>query len=344
MAVLMFLLSGEHPTLPSAEAQAAMQAEHKAFKVVEQFEQVLLAETGVNPEVLASRLSMTRGIYQHLCTVSAGDDILGAVGSSDLLDIIPHGRTFAVRITRIKNSAPHIDPIVLSREIADMIASEIEFTVDLTHPQVELLGVLTGEVCVFGTSLASVDRKQFLRRRPSARPAFHPSTLPPILSRCMVNLARTPRRGTFMDPFCGVGGILIEAGLIGATLIGVDAEKEMIEGSRKNLEAFGITNFQLMVGDARKLPPVKADAVATDPPYGRQASTMGSELVKLYREAIPSIAEILKEKGYLCITSPDGVELEDIAAGVGFRLIESHEQRVHRSLTRKVQVFRRKKG
>ncbi|MEM2875087.1 MAG: THUMP domain-containing protein [Candidatus Hadarchaeales archaeon] len=341
---LMFLLSGEHPTLPLAEAQAAIQAEHKSFKVVEEYDQVLLAETGVSPEVLASRLAMTRGVYHYLCTVDVNDDILEAVGSSDIVDLVPHGKTFAVKITRVKNSAPHIDTVDLARRIADMIAEEVEYRVDLTEPQIELLGVLTGESCVFGISEATVNRGEFLKRRPSARPVFHPSTLPPILARCMVNLARTPRRGTFMDPFCGVGGILIEAGLLGARLIGVDAEGEMVEGCRKNLEAYGIRDFQLMIGDARRLPPVRADAIATDPPYGRQATTMGSDLAGLYRDAIPSIAEALKEKGYLCITSPAEVNLEDIAQSAGLRLIESHEQRVHRSLTRRIQTFRRKKG
>jgi len=341
---LMFLLSGEHPTLPSAEARAAVQAEHKAFRVVEQYDQVLLAETHVSPQVLASRLAMTKGIYQHLCTVNIKDDILEAVGSSDLVDMVPHGKTFAVKITRIKNSAPRIDSVVLAKRIADMVAEEIEFKVDLTNPDVELLGVLTGENCVLGISEAKVNRGEFLKRGPSARPAFHPSTLPPILARCMVNLARTPRKGTFMDPFCGVGGILIEAGLLGARLVGVDAEGEMIEGSRKNLEAFGIKNFQLMIGDARRLPHVKVDAIATDPPYGRQATTMGSDIMQLYHDAIPSIAEVLKERGYLCITSPVEIDLEDVAKNAGLRLIESHEQKVHRSLTRRIQVFRRKKG
>ena len=341
---LMFLLSGEHPTLPSAEAQAAIQAEHRAFRVVEEHEQVLVAETAASPEVLASRLAMTRGIYEYLCTVNIKDNILEAVGSSDVVDAIPHGKTFAVKVTRIKNSAPDVDPVALARSIADMIAEEIDFKVDLSNPQVELLGVLTGENCVFGISRTKVNRTEFLKRRPSARPAFHPSTLPPILARCMVNLARTPRKGTLMDPFCGVGGILIEAGLIGARLIGVDAEVEMVEGCRKNLEAYGITDFQLMIGDARRLPPVKVDAIATDPPYGRQSTTMGSELTKLYAEAVPSLAEALKDRGYLCITYPAEIELTEMAESAGLRTIEVHEQRVHRSLTRKIQVFRRKKG
>jgi tRNA (guanine10-N2)-dimethyltransferase len=343
MQRLMFVLSGEHPTLPAAEAAAAIQAEHRAFKVVEQLDQVLLAETKADPESLASRLAMCRGICLHLCTSGATEDeIFETVGSSDIVDLVPHGKSFAVHIKRVRKSAPSIDTLELSKRLADLVSEEVEFKVDLAHPDVELLGVLTGERCVFGVTAARVDRSQFTKRRPTLRPAFHPSTLPSAFARCMVNLARTSKRGTLLDPFCGVGGILLEAGLIGAQLIGVDIEREMIDGARRNLEASGISNFQLMVGDARKLPAVEVDAIVTDPPYGRQATTGGVELGELYREALPSMAGVLKHRGYLCVTSPAEIELDELAEGAGLRIIEKHEQRVHRSLTRRIYVFRGK--
>jgi tRNA (guanine10-N2)-dimethyltransferase len=322
---------------------AAMKAEHRAFKTIEQMDQVLLAETRADPEVLVSRLAMCHKICIHLSTSAANEEeILEAVGSTDILDMLPHSKTFAVRVKRVKRSAPNIDTITLAKKLAGMMAEEINFRVDLDNPEVELLCVLSGEKCVVGITKAEADRGQLTKRRPTSRPAFHPSTLPPTLARCMVNLARTSRRGNLLDPFCGVGGILVEAGMIGAKPIGIDIDREMIEGARKNLEASGRQDFQLAIGDARKLPALEVDAIATDPPYGRQATTGGSELRDLYREALPSMARVLKRKGYLCITSPAEVELEGMAEGAGLRTIEKHEQRVHRSLTRKIHVFRKK--
>jgi len=343
MSGLMFVLSGEHKTLPAAEALAAIKAERRSFKVVEQLDQVLVVETKAKPEVLASRLAMSREICHYLCSSGATEEeILEAVGSSDIVDLLHHGKSFAVRVERVKRSAPSIDTIELSKKIAAVIAEEVEFKVDLVSPQQELLGVLTGERCVFGITAARVDRSQFTRRRPTSRPAFHPGTLKPALARCLVNLARTPRGGTFLDPFCGVGGILLEAGIIGAKVVGVDIEQSMIEGARVNLEAMNLRDFQLVVGDARKLPPMEVDAVATDPPYGRQSSTAGAKLDELYREALPSIAGVLRKGGYLCITSPVDLELEELATGSGMVRVEQHEQRVHRSLTRRIYVFRKK--
>ena len=337
----MFLLSGEHPTLPIAEAIAAIKAEHRAYKVIEQLDQVLIAESKAKPDVLAARLGMCREICWHLCTSNV-DEILDAVGSSDIVDLIPHGRTFAVRVKRVKRYSSNVNVLKLAREIADLIASEVEFKVDLVRPDVEILGVLTDSRCVIGLTAARVDRAQFSKRKPTTRAAFHPGTLMPLLARCMVNLARTPRGGTLLDPFCGVGGILIEAGLIGAKPIGVDISPEMIEGAKRNLDGAGIPDHQLVVGDARQLQFTEVDAVATDPPFGRQATTAGQQLEELYKQALPSIAGTLKRKGYVCITSPADLELEEPAKDANLRLIERHEQRVHKSLTRLIYVFRKK--
>ena len=340
----MLVLSGEHPTLPTAEAIATIKAEHRAYKVVEQLEQVLIAETKAEPEALASRLGMCRGICKHVCTVDVKrpGDIMQAIGSSDLVDFLPHSKTFAVHVKRVKRSLPEINVPALERRIADLVMSEVDFKVDLAQPEVEVLGVLTGGQCIVGITIARVDRRKFTLRRPTARAAFHPATMMPLLARAMVNLARTPRDGTLLDPFCGVGGILIEAGLIGAKPIGVDINARMIEGARHNLWEFGIKDYQLLVGDARRLPMKEIDAVATDPPYGRQATTAGAPLKQLYEQAMFSIAQTLKRKSYVCITAPAELELDGLAQGAGLRLIEKHEQRVHKSLTRRIYVMRKR--
>ena len=344
MKRLMMVLSGEHPTLPTAEAMAAIKAEHKSYKVVDQLDQVLIAETKASPEVLASRLAMCREICWHLCTaqVKRPIDVLQAISSSDIVDLLPHGKTFAVHMRRVKRYLPDINLPVLEKRIADLIMSEIDFKVDLTRPDVDIIGILTSDYCVIGVSAAHVERTKFTLRRPTMRAAFHPSTLMPLLARAMVNLARTSRNGTLLDPFCGVGGILIEAGLIGAKPIGVDIDAKMIDGARQNLEAFGVKDYQLLVGDARHLNVPEVGAVATDPPYGRQATTAGVELKEVYGGALPSIAQVLKRKGYVCITSPAGLELEGIAQSAGLRMIEKHEQRVHKSLTRSIYVMKKK--
>jgi len=339
----MFLLSGEHPSLPAAEVFGAIEAEHRVYKVDEELDQVLILETKADPQILAKRLAMTQWIGEHICTALVSE-VPDAVGSSDLVDIIPHGKSFAVRVKRVKRYSPEIDVGELARKIADLIRSEVDFKVDLSSPDVEMLAVLTGDKCAVGIKEASIDTSQFRRREPKHRAVFHPGTIKPKLARCMVNLARTPRGGVVLDPFVGVGGILLEAGLIGARAVGVDIDPKSLEGAEKNLKQFGVEDYELLLGDARQLElEEEVDSIATDPPYGRQVSTRGLELPRIYEQALPSLVRALKPGRHMCITSPSGIALEDFAEDVGFKLVEKHSQRVHKSLVRNIYVLRKKR-
>lgn len=337
---LMFLLSGEHPTLPEAEVRGAIKAEGGAYEILEKLDQVLVLETEIKPSRIASRLAMCREVCLHLCTANT-DEVLEAVASTDLPDLLDVAKTFAVRVERVKGHCPEVKRTELEKGLADLLLSEFHLKVDLESPQTELVGVLTNGKCCVGLKLCETGRKFLKLRKPSARAAFHPSTLTPTLARCMVNLARTPRNGVLCDPFCGIGGILIEAGLMGVKVIGFDINPEMVEGARKNLELYGIRNFEVNVGDARKLPEMEVDAVVTDAPFGIQASTGGLDVKELLREALPSISRILKRKGMVCIGVPSWVELSEMVSNCELRLVEVHEQYVHKSLTRKIYVLKK---
>ncbi len=338
---LVFLLSGEHRELPSAEVMAALQAEGVAARVLERWDQVLVVEAeNPDPFVLASRLGMSHEVWMHLCTAPAGE-LLEAVSSTDVVDLLPHGKSLAVRVRRVKGASPQLRSEGLARQLAELIGREVKFKVDLKRPEKEVGVVLTEGVGVVGIKLANTARGEMWRRRPKHRKAFHPSTLSPSLARCLVNLARAPRHGTLLDPFCGVGGILIEAGLMGMRVIGVDLNPEMVEKARLNLESYGIKEFRVEVGDACQWRGEKVEAVATDPPYGRQASTGGKKLEELYPMALQAMADVLKRGRYLCLTSPSHLELGEMALKAGLKEKERYEQRVHRSLTRRIYVFRR---
>jgi len=191
---LMFLLSGEHPTLPEAEVRGAIKAEGGTYELVERLDQLLVLETEIKPSRIASRLGMCREVCLHLCTANA-DEVLEAVSSSDLPDLLDVTKTFAVRVERVKNSCPEVKRTELEKKLAEVLLSEFHLKVDLESPQTELVGVLTDGKCCVGLKLCETERRFLKLRRPSLRAAFHPSTLPPILARCMVNLARTPQRG-----------------------------------------------------------------------------------------------------------------------------------------------------
>jgi len=65
------------------------------------------------------------------------------------------------------------------------------------------------------------------------RKSLHPSMLEPRLCRAMVNLAKVKEGDTVVDPFCGTGGILIEAQEFKIRTLGYDILKKCAGGQNK---------------------------------------------------------------------------------------------------------------
>ena len=59
--------------------------------------------------------------------------------------------------------------------------------------------------------------------------------LPPKLSQIMINLSQPKPEDIIVDPFCGSGGLLIEAALMGFKSQGSDLAEEMVDCSKANI-------------------------------------------------------------------------------------------------------------
>src|SRR5207247_10754739 len=88
--------------------------------------------------------------------------------------------------------------------------------VDLENPQRQFRGLLAGPYFHLGLIAHRRPDVFVADRRPRMRPSFHPSTMVPKLARSMVHMSHAVPGSTFLDPFCGVGGILIESSLLGS--------------------------------------------------------------------------------------------------------------------------------
>jgi tRNA (guanine10-N2)-dimethyltransferase len=129
-----------------------------------------------------------------------------------------------------------------------------------------------------------------------------------------------------LDPFCGTGGILIEAGLCGCGVAGTDVKEEMVKGTRKNLEEYGIIAHdikELEISEAPEVFDEKFRAVITDLPYGK-ASKEKSEPVE---DFLKTYSELCKGKTVFMYNEP---ELGDFKS--------DFEIYVHGSLTRYIFV------
>ena len=124
---------------------------------------------------------------------------------------------------------------------------------------IELIAVQRGTEVIIGRAVAVQDITAYAARdqnRPK-RDAFV-GMLPPKLAQTIVNLGTGPlepsTEHTVLDPFCGTGVILQEAGLTGYGMYGSDLETRMVDYSEKNLawlaERATVVSPVLEVGDA----------------------------------------------------------------------------------------------
>jgi tRNA (guanine10-N2)-dimethyltransferase len=340
---LFFLLSGENETMPASEVKAILDAEGYPYTNAETLDQVLRLEAPIESvKVVPIRSAFTRVCALELFVSNANHtDIAKAASEVDFKSVLKPGESFVVRINRIKNYA---DQAINTMELEIRLGRQIlelapEAKVNLKNPDKTFIGIITDEKLVLGLKLTEITSKTFSERRPRKKPFFHPSAMPSKLARCMVNLAHAKVEKTMLDPFCGTGSSLIEASYIGCHALGVDAQKKMIKGCRKNLRFFNIAAEGLILGDARKLPFFEVDCMVTDPPYGRSASTLKSTTKQLVQEVLEAAYNLLPDGHRICIASPKTLNIKAIGTSLGFKHLESHFAYVHSSLTREVAVF-----
>src|SRR5438445_4111101 len=130
--------------------------------------------------------------------------------------------------------------------------------VDLDAPQIDYR-VLLDEEFVLGRVLHRVDRSRLEATKVANRPFSLPISLHPKFARALVNLARVPMAGTVLDPFCGTGGVLLEAMQLGLRGVGLDRERGMVLGTRTSLRSGGRAP-DLAIADAGR-PPLSAGSL-----------------------------------------------------------------------------------
>ena len=159
-------------------------------------------------------------------------------------------------------------------------------------------------------------------------------------ARALANIAGAASGRRILDPMCGTGGVLIEAGLVGADLVGTDAQWKMVRGTKENLDALveGV-DTTVARADATRLPLREGivDGVVFDAPYGRQSKIATHRLEDLVEGALSDVARA-SDADATCVLMADRDWHEAIAA-TEWRLADRFERRVHQSLTRHVHVL-----
>ncbi|HZY93503.1 MAG TPA: methyltransferase domain-containing protein [Candidatus Bathyarchaeia archaeon] len=335
------VLSGEHPTLPLAEVRGILSAHKIDFNINQVSYKIV--ELDVQPDAL--RKISERGAFIDKTLIEifhsspSVQDVTKGLRSVDLSPYLGPEDNFSVRVSRFGGVHGELARPKLESYLGGLLATSTGARVNLSNPAKHFHGILTGSLFYFG--LVGYERPAGMvhARRPKRRAVFHPSTMMPKLARCMVNLSGIVDGSIFLDPFCGVGGILVEASLLGCQVVAIDAVKRMVRGSRRNLSHFGLSSIGFVRGDARKIPLNRVEAIATDPPYGTGASTLKSTTKNILTEFLPEAHSILPVGRKIVIASPKGTQTMDLAENAGFKITGRHEVYVHRRLTREILVL-----
>lgn len=294
-------------------------------------------------EVLAPGLARARGVTDRVTDLAYTHRVSELVGTCDptiedavalvAAASIERRGTVAVRAVDVRG-ATGIDTQAVERRLGQELVDR-GFAVDLDDPDHELRALFATDTCALGWLTAEATR-DFSTRQPGDRPFFQPGSMDPALARGLVNIAGARDGATVFDPMCGTGGILIEAGLVGARVLGLDVQEKMVQGARQNLAAYLDGDWSLLRGNAARLPIAdnSVDAVVFDTPYGRQSKIEG-ELGELVLEALREANRVASR----CVVVGDRPWAQ-LAHQAGWRTEAAFDRRVHRSLTRYIVVLR----
>ena len=312
-------LSGEHPYLPFAELEVV--GTIKDFRP-----QVAVVECQF-PQT-TRRLALAHTVLEYLGESAAEPgsfyEMVRDLG-------ITAEAPFAARVKKIAGSAMDVTVPDLERRIGSIIRGKVS----LSNPSREYRAILSGDRCYFGRVIQHVDRSSYDQRRPGSRAFFHPGVMMPRLARALVNISLVFPGERLLDPFCGTGGIILEASLVGAESTGSDIDPFMVSGSRKN-----VSGAAFVSGDTTCLPfrDGSFDAVVTDLPYGQSVSIIAGSLEGLYRDALSEISRVLAPGKRAVVVTHRDISCE---AAMVMSIRACYIQRVHKSLTRRILVLER---
>ena len=328
MPSFLFELSGEHGTMCTAEAIRCMEAETDSFTLEAQGPGYVIGsfdDKYLDP--IAERISLTHCLGHYLGSFDI-DDLSGFENIR-----IPEG-TFAVRGKRFEGMMKDIDSQDVIRKLGGVLSKTND--VRLKDPQNEVRILMSDRLHVF-LGERKIDRDILETRKVGERPFFSPISLHPRYARALINLTGVKKGGTILDPFCGTGGIVIEAAFMGMKAIGSDFDPEMIAGTQENMDYYGLDMYDYEVLDISDIAERfgEVDAIATDPPYGRSTHTGGEDIESIYRRAMASFGDVLRMGGCAGVVLPHPIDDKRL------KLQSMFVQRVHGSLSRHYHIFKK---
>lgn len=213
------------------------------------------------------------------------------------VDAMKKADTF--RVTTVRQGDHDFTSIDVQREAGAGLEAHYGTTVDLEEYDTEVRVDVHDDRCIVSVQ----HTKEALSRRQVR--LFQPrAALKPNMAYGLLRLAHLDAPpDVVLDPFCGSGTILWEAGARWpeARLVGNDWDEDTLDGARENADAQGLNDrVTLHHSDvwylSETLRDGNADLIVTNPPFGvRLASSM--DFGPFYRRVLEQFHEVLQSNG-----------------------------------------------
>ena len=322
----LFLLSGENVELAKEEVLSLIKYKNYFLK-----KRLLVIKTNKKLNGIEERLAFTHRIYLLLFESNL-KNLIKNIENFDWKTI--YKKDFCVRIN---NSNNKIKKKYNEKKLASYIWKKLKNPrVNLENPKTLIEFYFLKDKVYCGLLIKKIE-KDFEKRKAHLRPEFSPTSLHPKLARALVNLTGI-KKGKILDPFCGTGGILIEAGLMGVIPIGFDNNKLMLEKCKKNLNYFKIKKYKLKLQDATKINE-KHNYIVADLPYGKSSPSEDKNLNHLYYNLLKNLKKNIGKRAV--IVFPDFIYYKKLVKKSKLIIENQFSVYIHKSLTKKILVLKK---
>lgn len=263
-----------------------------------------------------SKLAYTKNVYQVLSHAKNLDKLTKNLTTKNF----DENKSFRLRILKSQNREKQI------KAIANIIGKNKQ--VNLTTFEEEY-GILQTTKNIYVSKKIWENTDDYYSRNPINRPIMHPTSLKPRFAKAMINLANP--KNELYDPFCGSGGILLEACMLGLKTYGTDLDKTMVLYAHRNLKHYGV-KANLAIKDGFT-PTRNYEAVVTDIPYGKNSKLKGG--VQDFLNTF--INTYTKYTNTIVVCHPNSVDVKPNAFKIGDQI----NHYINKSLTRTITVLKK---